>query len=135
MSEGKQVTAENLNSVMEFDHVLHIANGIAEDVAESFYFEVTQFKLEDGRWETEYILPEGWQVMRGYTGQHGYNGPDMHNSEFIGGGMARDILEAPGLYVALAISASCGGLEDGCAEDDCTCEGEGWVVAYKLDGE
>jgi len=48
---------------------------------------------------------EGWEPMRGYTGQHGA-GADawfMHASEFIGGGLARDILATPGVYAAVVI--------------------------------
>jgi hypothetical protein len=45
---------------------------------------------------------EGWELFtHGYSGQHGYSGPIMHDSEFIGGGLARDILGQPGTYVAV----------------------------------
>ena len=134
MSEVK-VTAENLNNVMEFDHVIEVkADGTVADVEESFYFDVTTYQQEgqEGHWETSYDLPEGWHVMNGYSGQHGYSGPDMHRSEYIGGRMARDILETPGLYVALVVEANCGYMEDGCNEEDgCYCEPDGWVVATK----
>lgn len=37
---------------------------------------------------------EGWTLMNGYSGQQSYAGPIMHESEYIGGGLARDILNA-----------------------------------------
>lgn len=69
-------------------------------------------------------LPEGWAPMRGYTGQYGV-GPDsflMHESEFVGGNMARDILTTPGLYVAIVVD---GMLDD----EDAETEPVGWMVA------
>jgi hypothetical protein len=47
-----------------------------------------------------------WSLMTGYTGQYCYNGPIMHESEYIGGKLADDILATPGLYVALVNSSS-----------------------------
>lgn len=44
-----------------------------------------------------------WELLTGYTGQYGYNGAVMHASEFIGGGLARDILATPGVYVAVVV--------------------------------
>lgn len=60
----------------------------------------------------------GWNLLTGYTGQCGYNGPVMHPSEYIGGGMERDILANPGWYVVTAVM----GDED--------YEPYGWAVAY-----
>lgn len=132
MSEAK-VTAENLNYVMSFDHVIRVnEDGTVSDVEESYYFDVRTYKGDDEVWTTEYVLPEGWTVMNGYSGQQGYAGPDMHQSEYISGGMARDILATPGLYVALTVEADCGYTEDGCDEESgCNCEPESWVVATK----
>lgn len=51
------------------------------------------------------LAAQGWEPMRGYTGQHG-QGPAswfMHAAEFIGGALARDILAVPGTYAAVAI--------------------------------
>lgn len=128
-----KATVENLNEIMSFDHVIRVdANGDVTHVDEYYYFEVTTYKGEDEVWKTEYVLPEGWSVMNGYSGQSGYAGPDMHQSEYIGGGMARDILATPGLYVALEVRPDCGYTEDGCNEEDgCNCQPESWVVATK----
>jgi hypothetical protein len=108
------------------------ADGTVTDVDEYYYFEVREELGEDGIWHASESLPEGWELMRGYTGQYGYNGPHMHQSEYIGGRMARDILETPGLYVSLMVTPDCGYTEDFCNEyDGCQCEPTGWVVATK----
>lgn len=138
MSEGLKVTAENLNSVMEFDHVIRVnADGTVTDRVEDapYFDEALRCYLTDPEtwlWETEVNLPEGWHLMNGYSGQHGYSGPEMHVSEFIGGRMARDILETPGDYVALVVESDCGYTEEFCSEESgCDCEPAGWVVAFK----
>jgi hypothetical protein len=135
MREGMKVTAENLNEVMEFDHVIEVhEDGTVTDSEESPYFELYYLlaDAETGLWEFHSSLPEGWELMTGYTGQYGYNGPCMHASEFIGGRMARDILETPGLYVVLIVESDCGLTEEYCnAEDGCQCEPESWAVAHK----
>lgn len=67
----------------------------------------------------------GWDgLLEGYTGQYGYNGPVMHESEFIGGGIERYILANPGWYVAVVVNAP---------DDDGTYSGgvAGWAIAYK----
>lgn len=48
----------------------------------------------------------------------------MHNSEYIGGGMERDILSTPGYYVALV----CYYFPE---EEGGDMESEGWAVAYR----
>jgi hypothetical protein len=135
MREGLKVTADNLNQVMEFDHVVEVhADGSVTDSEESPYFELSYYLTdpETGLWEFQSSIPEGWELMTGYTGQYGYNGPCMHASEYIGGRMARDILETPGLYVALIVESDCGYTEEHCNDEDgCQCEPEGWAVAYK----
>lgn len=51
----------------------------------------------------EELSGEGWEFFTyGYSGQDRYSGPIMHNSEFIGGNLARDILATPETYVAVA---------------------------------
>ncbi len=70
----------------------------------------------------------GWSLLTGYTGQYGYHGPVMHNSEVIGGALARDILSTPGVYVVLPVDYAC---TDECPSD---CDGDhadGWAVAHR----
>jgi hypothetical protein len=43
-----------------------------------------------------------WRLWsHGYTGQYGYRGPIMHNSEILAGGIAKDLLDEPGVYTVL----------------------------------
>jgi hypothetical protein len=132
MTENK-VTPENLNSVMEFGHMIRVnVDGTVIDSPDRPYMEVSTYKGDDGEWHDDFQLPEGWKLMSGYTGQYSYNGPVMHPSEYIGGRMATDILETPGDYVALVQESDCGGTEENCdADSGCDCEPGGWVVAFK----
>lgn len=125
-----------LNSVMEFDHpILVTLDGIVRDAAagEAPYFGGITDESDDD-YSTQ--LPGGFNLMRGYTGQYGYRGPVMHAAEFIGGGMAWDILASPGIYVALVVDGECDDCVDAETSDDCeSCMGEtepaGWAVAYR----
>lgn len=95
-----------VNDVMEFGHVvyspgtgdkLYSLGGIWAPVYVAFSDEHGGY-LEP--------VPEGdqflkWDLMHGYTGQHGYRGPWMHESEYIGARMAEDILNTAGIYVAV----------------------------------
>jgi hypothetical protein len=136
MSEGQKVTPENLNSVMEFSHIIRVnEDGTVSDSPLDLYVdEAVKMYLADDeseRWEDDFNIPEGWELMNGYSGQDRYSGPVMHASEFIGGGMARDILEAPGDYVALVVECDCGGIRCDLSVG-CDCEPAGWVVMRKL---
>lgn len=107
-----KVTPETLNSVMDFDHVIIVHGGDVVTDAEGIYAPF----LHDGELDSD-----EWELLDGYSGQHGYSGPVMHNSEFIGGGMARDILATPGTYVAIIAHWT--------GEDESEDDVEGWAVA------
>ncbi len=133
---AKTVTAENLNSVMEFSHIIRVnEDGTVSDSPLDIYTDeaVGMYLVNDEteEWADDFNIPEGWELMNGYSGQQGYSGPVMHVSEFIGGGMARDILETPGDYVALSVECDCGGIRCD-IEVGCDCEPAGWVVLRKL---
>lgn len=122
-----------LNEIMEFDHIVTVnEDGTVTDSDRNDYFDLRVYKGDDDQWHDSLELPEGWSLMNGYSGQYGYSGPIMHPSEYIGGGMERDILEAPGHYVALTVEADCGYTEEFCTEDaGCDCFPAGWAVAYR----
>jgi hypothetical protein len=107
-----------LSDRMEFDHVIRVhPDGTVTDETGEY-----APNLYDGRLDTA----RDWHLMNGYSGQDRYSGPIMHPSEFIGGGMERDILATPGLYVAL-VSYYTPETED---DDDNV---DGWAVAYRHD--
>jgi hypothetical protein len=126
---GQAVTPDQLNAVMEFDRVIRVE---PDDT-------VTTDVKSDATWTCPYPpdLYDGhltggsarWSLMSGYTNQQG-GGDVLHNSEFIGGGLARDILATPGLYVAVVANWSCEEHPD----DECECDTmEGWGVARIVD--
>lgn len=112
-----QVTAETLNSAVEFDSPFTIGHtddaGLttierADNVyAPEVYLYVDsdlnavheeQIDLKDWNEATD------WEAVNGYSGQHGYSGPTMHASEFLGGSMARDVLADKGAtYVVVTV--------------------------------
>lgn len=87
------ITAAELNSLMDFDHCIRVhPDGSVTDMDPRFYApDLYDDELQDQR----------WTLLNGYSSQDRYSGPMMHQSEFIGGSMARDILATPGVYVAL----------------------------------
>jgi hypothetical protein len=125
-----KVTAETLNSVMEFDHVIqvHSDGSVTEPVgirAPEVYVDLDEDGqiigvVSDSRDGVDVLsMPADWHFMHGYTGQHNSSSHSfiMHNSEYVGGKMARDILDQPGFYVAVAVKGL--GLN------------VGWAVAYR----
>lgn len=85
-------TTRSLNDIMEFDHVIEVTE--AGDIIDRP--DLYAPELWDGELNTE-----KWTLLNGYSRQDRYAGPIMHPSEYIGGGMERDIRETPGVYVAL----------------------------------
>ena len=68
-------------------------------------------------------MDEPWELLSGLSGQYGYSGPHMHASEYIGGGLARHILETAGFYVVTVVTPM---PFDECEEADF----DEWVIAY-----
>ena len=132
-----EATTKNLNDIMEFDHVIEVhPDGTVTDGPRGIY---APERLEHGEGPDGKVDPYGmlgdWTLITtGYSGQYGYGGPIMHNSELIGGRLAEDILSTPGLYVALV----CYWPDDpDTADEDRDAGGdyiEGWAVA-RLDSE
>lgn len=93
------VTRENLTDVMEFDHVIysHGDGTVSEPggmwAPEVYYDDETDID----------IMGDGWTALTGWTGQYGYNGAVMHQSEFIGGALADHIIQTRGYYVAVVV--------------------------------
>lgn len=64
------------------------------------------------------VRAQGWELLTGFTGQYGYNGPVLHPSEYIGGGLAAHILATPGQYAVATV-------------DDDDGQAHGWVVMHR----
>lgn len=106
---------KTLNEIMEFDQVVYVVGGMAFPYDGPVYApEVCDEQIYSDEWEF---------FSTGYTGQYGYNGPVMHQSEFIGGALERDILAEQGFYVAVLAYYT--------DEETEEIEPEGWVVLKK----
>jgi len=129
-------THAQLDSLMDFGHVVgvtilphgHVSVSDAftptADYRPPESFTVYGEDPDDAQIKAQ--LPPGWVFVTGYTGQDGYHGPVMHNSEFIGGSLANAILAHGGFYVTSYIDHYSDEPEtDG--EEPYT---EGWVLAY-----
>ena len=68
-------------------------------------------------------LPEGWHAITGFSGQCGYSGPIMHDSEYVGGDMARALFG--GGESCEYVMAYCDRLPE---DEDGDMEFEGWVI-------
>jgi hypothetical protein len=115
MSEIRRaVPADQLNAWVEFDvpFTVHVDGTVSLALSEH-----APDLLDEH-------LSSGWTPITGYSGQHGYRGPIMHNSEFLGGRMASDTLAEPGTYVIVAAHWSA-------LEDDGDTDIEGWMLARK----
>lgn len=131
---------QSLNTLMELDRVIRVLPG--RMVTEPDYRKRVNWAPEvnveldengqevPGGDETmrDAMRAEGWDLMYGYSGQvGGRSGVIMHASEFVGGRMADDILNCPGLYVVLEVTGLYPSQE---AEDNDSDDPVGWVVAY-----
>lgn len=120
--------ANRLSEAMDFDHPVRVdTDGTVTDEGLE---NVHAPELMD-----ETIYSDEWEFFStGYTGQYGYNGPILHNSEQIGGGLERDILASPGVYVAVVAQWTA---EEGAGDDGSSTSIEGWAVLKLIekDGE
>ena len=122
-----------LNDTMEFHHVVEVhADGSVTDGPSGVYAPEVSVELDaDGSMislnPNDIQIDSGWELLNGYSGQDRYRGPIMHDAEFIGGGMERDILATPGLYVAVTVT---GLRPDGQSDNDDDLVG--WAVARRV---
>lgn len=91
-----QATPDNLNSLVEFDSAFIVTPEGIESAHGVYVPAVQNADVGD-----IYIESTKWEALTGYTGQHGYNGAVLHSSEYLGGGLARDILEDVGGIYAI----------------------------------
>jgi len=115
----------NLNNLMAADTVVTVREGEAYASTAFHAPEVRIDTDEDGSIMPEHeddmvesLRRQGWEPETGWTGQYLYSGAIMHPSEYIGGSLARHILETPGYW------ATCEVETDG---DELA----GWLVAHR----
>ena len=90
--------ADLADALADYSVIYSHGDGTVSDVAGVY---APEYDTEDGADPAD---PAGWELLRGYTGQHGYSGPVMHASEYVGGALARDILDTPGTYAVVYVS-------------------------------
>lgn len=127
-------------NAQEFDQVFQITEGGVLDgpagiyAPESVENDSEHDILVDGV-PKRGLTSTGWQALEGYTGQYGYDGAVMHDSEFIGGHLANDMIEMSATYEAegtplLWTKVLASYEEEG--EDEI--QYEGWVILYRKIG-
>lgn len=125
--EHRSFCPGDVGDLMDFDHVIRVN----EDGTVSHNIQdVHAPSLLDDALDS----PE-WKLFDGHSGQYGYSGPIMHNSEFIGVGLGTVILSEPGYYVTLVSNYStCPDCEGGSEQviSDCLFDHvEGWAIAHR----
>jgi hypothetical protein len=109
-------TLESLSRDVEFDQVFEVHADGSVTIRHDLYAP----DLTDGELESR----SGWTLVNGYSGQDRYSGPIMHVSEYLGGRMAQDVLDTPGIYAMIPAYYS---NEDGDESEPWTIDG--WAVA------
>ena len=133
-----EANRDNLNDIMSFDHVICVnEDGTVTEGHDLLSPDITMVVDGDGQdlYGDSYLIEQAkgyrdsWELLSGFTGQHDYNGVVLHQSEYIGGGLADYILSTPGYYVAVVVE--CEGPENDPDENENSEEPAGWVVAYR----
>lgn len=116
-------TPDTLGGLVEFDSPFVITYRGELVAAPESLSAPEAIEYADGQLVIDYYRPGRWEPIDGYSGQYGYSGPVMHPSEYLGGRMARGIIDSPGAYVMTAVYA----IPDD-DDDDVTDNVTGWVV-------
>lgn len=119
--------ARELDDLMQFDHVIRVReDGVIERQVDGVQAPEVETETDgDGSVLKEHeaemvasVKRQGWSLLSGWTGQHGYRGVGMHSSEYIGGPLEEHIRETPGLWVAVQVEVDKGSPDS-------------WVVAHR----
>lgn len=132
------MTADKLNDVMQFESVIEVhedgtVSGTDKYRAPELYMEVDKDGQSIHADDSDIIGQaerEGWELLTGYSGQYSYRGPVMADAEYIGGGLARDILAEPGIYVSVIVNVTAP--EDAPNAEEIEETPAGWAVARRI---
>lgn len=123
------VDPSTLNDRVEFDSPFRVlsATTIETPLPDVWAPNVYGFGDADGQITEKETIDsrDDWEFVDGYSGQYSYSGPVMHPSEFLGGGMARDVLAETGVtFVVVAVTDA----------NDTTGDGAyGWALLRRTD--
>ena len=127
-----------LAKIAEFDHVFCVdVHGNVFEPSYKGYYSPDALDVDPNATTLRYGNEE-WQLpLSGLTGQDRYNGPWLHNSEVIPGGVAEVVLSMPGYWVAIYGQHSpeyvdCPFGQEDHDDGNCHCETiiEGWTMAH-----
>lgn len=107
-----------LDKIMEIDHVIQVHDdGTVSEPTGVWAPEV--YSDDDGTDVTVDSMKGGptWSLLSGFTSQYAYHGPVMDVGEYVGGHLARHILETPGYYAVVVVTDGYG-------------SNVGWAVAF-----
>jgi hypothetical protein len=130
-----EATRDTLNSIMEFDHVIHVwpDGTVSEPRGMVWAPEINLFGDSEGDVDSDSeadmvadVSSQGWTLLSGWTGQYmSRDSVIMHPSEYIGGNLADHILATPGYYAAVVVDLM------GDPDDSGETENVGWAIAYR----
>ena len=126
---ARPISADEVDRVLrEGQPVSSFGNGQLGESTTPFDGSYTLIKNDDGEYEVDESQLEGWETITdGLTGQYGYNGPVMHDSEHVGSRLGQQILDTPGNYVVKPAE-----YYDG---ESFESESEGWVILREKNSE
>ena len=98
-------TAETLNRAIEFDCPFEVHEDGTVTSAYGLYAPADVYWIEDTNGSGDIGMDNSsWDPLYGYSSQYMYRGPVMHPSEYLGGRMAQEMLDNPGIYVVTAVT-------------------------------
>lgn len=101
-AEPRVATVDTLEHIMPFDNVVEILpGGVVEDRPDMYAPEWPWTIGDTAEIDTSGL---GEWVPQSFNGPASGDGPLMHPSESIGGGMAAALIEAPGVYVVVPVN-------------------------------
>jgi hypothetical protein len=107
-----------LEKLMGVDHVIEVhENGTVSDDIAAVWAPQAYDNAAEGEPEDIHVS-DGWTLLRGFTAQYAYTGPVMGDGEFVGGALARHILDTPGYWAVIVVTAADG-------------SDAGWAVAHR----
>lgn len=123
---------QTLSDLMEFDHVIRVSGTVITDDDCPYPPDCfTHYDATTQTWAEPELDSGEWSLLTGFTGQYGYKGAAMHQSEFIGDALETHIRENPGYYVALVAYPACDCPDDDVCSEFGHDEPENWVVAFR----
>lgn len=92
------MTHDELRELLEDFTVVEIRGGKGTVRDDIYSVEAVYYLGEGPGGDDVFEDLNNWTPLTGYSGQDRYSGPVMHESEYIGGGMADHIINTDGIY-------------------------------------